>query len=208
MGNPKYKNGFDFTLHPKTLDLPLNWKKPRKIFVNSMSDLFHESMPFDFLKRCFDVMVEANWHVFQILTKRPHRIQAFAEVFGRFPDHIWIGTSVELAMFKSRIDLLRRTPVRIKFVSFEPLLGPLGKVDLTDISWAIVGGESGPNHRPIREEWVRDIKRQCSEQGVAFFFKQWGGRTPKSGGRLLDGREWSQYPENHVELAELPLATQ
>ena len=208
MGNPKYRNGFDFTTHSRTLDLPLKWKKPRKIFVNSMSDLFHESMPLDFLKRCFDVMVEANWHVFQILTKRPQRLQSFAQAYGRLPDHVWIGTSVELAMFKKRIDLLRETLAKIRFVSFEPLLGPLGEIDLTGISWAIVGGESGPNHRPVQSDWVKDIRRQCFKQGVAFFFKQWGGRTPKSGGRLLDGREWNQYPSSQGQPMTLPLALQ
>jgi len=153
-----------------------------------MSDLFHESMPEDFLKTCFDVMERANWHVYQILTKRPHRMLSFVKNYGEVPDHIWLGTSVELAMYKPRIEILKEVPARTKFISFEPLLGPIGEVDLGGISSAIVGGESGPGHRSIRAEWVREIQRQCNRQSVAFFFKQWGGRTAKSGGRVLDGR--------------------
>jgi protein gp37 len=206
MGNRKYKNGFRFTLHKNAIELPLRWKRPRKIFVNSMSDLFHESMPHDFLRSCFEVMEKADWHVYQILTKRPDRMLAFAEDYGEFPDHIWLGTSVELAMYKSRIETLKQIPVGVKFISFEPLLGPIGEVDLTGISWAIVGGESGPNHRPIEGKWVREIRETCRNQGVAFFFKQWGGRTPKSGGRTLDGREWNEYPMGNGGV-DLPLAT-
>lgn len=195
MGNPKYKNGFDFTLQPYALDLPLRWKEPRKIFVNSMSDLFHELMPDEYLDMCFDVMEEADWHIFQILTKRPERMARFAKRYGKIPDHIWMGTSVELALYKDRIDLLRQVNARIRFISFEPLLGPIGKVNLRGISWAIVGGESGPNHRPIQRDWVRELRGQCVAQRVAFFFKQWGGITPKSGGRRLDGRFWNEYPD-------------
>lgn len=204
MGNPKYRRGFRFTLHYDALDLPLRWKTPRKIFVNSMSDLFHESMPDNFLLDCFDTMLKANWHVYQILTKRPDRMLSFARSWGPMPAHIWVGTSVELAMFRSRVDTLRKVPASVRFISFEPLLGPIGKVDLEAMAWAIVGGESGPGHRPISAEWVRDLRRQCHDQGVAFFFKQWGGRTAKSGGRLLDGREWNEYPISHDSL-ELPL---
>ncbi len=204
MGNPKYQRGFRFITHPDAVNLPLTWRSPRKIFVNSMSDLFHESMPENFLEKCFNVMKEADWHVYQILTKRPVRMLSFAKSHQPIPDHIWLGTSVELGMYKNRIDLLRKVPVSVRFVSFEPLLGPIGVADLGGIAWAIVGGESGPNHRPIREEWVQDIKRQCEQQGVAFFFKQWGGRTAKSGGRMLDGREWNEYPRSNDSL-ELPL---
>lgn len=207
MGNPKYSHGFRFTLHRGALDLPIRWKRPRKIFVNSMSDLFHESMPEAFLRKCFGVMEKADWHVYQILTKRPHRMLSFVKDYGGVPDHIWLGTSVELAMYKTRVDLLKKVPAKIKFVSFEPLLGPIGDVDLTGISWAIVGGESGPNHRPIRAEWVRELRKNCKRSGVAFFFKQWGGRTAKSGGRILDGREWNEYPANTNSLLELPLAS-
>jgi protein gp37 len=206
MGNPKYKRGFHFTLHKNALDLPMTWKKPRKIFVNSMSDLFHESMAPDFLERCFEVMEKADWHVYQILTKRPHRMLSFAKDYGKIPDHIWLGTSVELAMYKPRIGTLKQVPAKTKFISFEPLLGPIGEVDLREISWAIVGGESGPAHRSIKVEWVREIREQCQLQGVAFFFKQWGGRTAKAGGRTLDGREWNEYPDFNFQTLELPLA--
>jgi protein gp37 len=170
-----------------------------------MSDLFHEGMPNDFLKTCFGVMEKANWHVYQILTKRPDRMLSFAQEYGEVPDHVWLGTSVELAMYKSRIDILRHVPAKVKFISFEPLLGPMGEVDLNGISWAIIGGESGPNHRPVKEDWIRGIQTQCKQQGVAFFFKQWGGRTPKSGGRILDGREWNEYPSDAHSSLELPL---
>ena len=206
MGNTKYKNGFEFTPHYDAIDLPLKWRRPRKIFVNSMSDLFHESMPDEFLGRCFDTMEKANWHVYQILTKRPGRMLEFSENYGEVPDHVWLGTSVELAMYKSRIEILKEIPVKVRFISFEPLLGPIGEVDLRGISWAIVGGESGPNHRPIEREWVREIKRTCRKQDVAFFFKQWGGLTPKSGGRVLDGKEWNEYPIIENEGMNLPLA--
>ncbi len=195
MGNPKYKNGFEFTLQPAALDLPLKWKESRKIFVNSMSDLFHESMPDYYLEKCFEVMEEASQHIYQILTKRPERMLRFAESYGRIPDHVWLGTSCEMALYKKRIDLLRKVDVRIRFVSFEPLLGPIGDVNLEGIAWAIVGGESGPHHRPIEREWVRELRKQCVANKVAFFFKQWGGPTPKAGGRTLDGRIWSQYPD-------------
>ncbi len=200
MGNPKYKNGFRFITHPDALDLPLKWKTSKKIFVNSMSDLFHENMPQAFLKRCFDVMEQADWHIYQILTKRPERMQSFVREYGHVPGHIWLGTSVEMAMYKSRIEILKQVDCNIKFISFEPLVGAVGEVDLSGISWAIAGGESGPNHRPILREWVREIRDQCGEQGVSFFFKQWGGITPKSGGRRLDGREWNEYPQMELPL--------
>jgi protein gp37 len=195
MGNPKYKNGFKFTLHEDALDLPLRWKRPRKIFVNSMSDLFHERMPDDFLENCFDVMASANWHIFQVLTKRPERMLKFVRTYGTIPEHIWLGASVELDIYNSRIETLRKVPCKVRFVSFEPLLGSIGKVNLRGISWAIVGGESGPNYRPTREEWVREIQLQCKQQDVAFFFKQWGGPRPKSGGRTFAGKEWDEYPK-------------
>ena len=194
MGNPKYTKGFEFTLHEDALDIPLKWRTPRKIFVNSMSDLFHEEMPDDFLDQCFEVMIEADWHMYQILTKRPARMLTFAKRFGKIPDHVWMGTSVESELYAPRIDILRKVPCKIRFVSFEPLLGSVGKVNLSGISWAIVGGESGPGHREIKPEWIREIRHQCKQQKVAFFFKQWGGKTPKSGGRELDGREWDEYP--------------
>jgi protein gp37 len=194
MGNPKYRNGFKFTVQRDALDLPLHWKEPRKIFVNSMSDLFHERMPFNYLVGCFEVMKKANWHIYQILTKRPERMQEFVEAYGEIPEHIWLGTSCEMSLYKKRIAILQNIDVKTRFISFEPLIGPIGKVDLSGISWAIAGGESGPSHRPISPDWVREIRDQCKKQGVAFFFKQWGGHTPKAGGRELDGRTWDEYP--------------
>jgi len=151
-------------------------------------------MPDDYLDQCFEVMGKADWHVYQILTKRPERLVRYAKRHGKFPAHIWLGTSVEMALYKSRIDLLRQVDASIRFISFEPLVGPIGKVNLKGISWAIVGGESGPNHRPIKIEWVRDLRDECVAHKTAFFFKQWGGPTPKSGGRKLDGRDWNEYP--------------
>lgn len=209
MGSRRYRNGFAVTLHPEALEQPLRWREPRRIFVNSMSDLFHGSVPRSFIDQVFDVMERAPWHVFQILTKRPGRMAAyvtgFAEVDGRsvrvpkypgrtVPANVWLGTSVEDDRVLDRIDHLRRIPGPVRFLSCEPLIGPLSRLDLTNIDWVIVGGESGPNHRPIRREWVRQIRRQCREQRVAFFFKQWGGPTPKSGGRQLDGRLYDEMP--------------
>jgi protein gp37 len=147
------------------------------IFVNSMSDLFHESLPFDFIKSCFETMMKVNWHTYQVLTKRPSRMLQFTKMLDRIPDHIWLGTTVELPIYKSRIDLLRQVNVSVRFVSFEPLLGSLGKLDLRGISWTIVGGESGPRHRPVDPDWVGEIRDQCIEQNVSFFFKQWGGHS-------------------------------
>lgn len=208
MGNPKYQNGFNFTLQPSALELPLKWKERRKIFVNSMSDLFHEKMPDDYLEQCFEVMEKAYWHTYQILTKRPERMLRFTKKYGKIPDHIWLGTSVEMRLYKYRIDILKQVDVKFRFISFEPLLGSIGRVDLTGISWAIVGGESGPNHRLIKPEWVRELRDQCLEDGVAFFFKQWGGARPKSNGRRLDGKYWDQYPTyvpNHSGRRVVPV---
>jgi protein gp37 len=202
MGNPKYKNGFKFTVHRDALDLPLSWARPRKIFVNSMSDLFHEQMPESYLDECFAVMEKANWHVFQVLTKRPKKMVQYSRRRGNIPANVWLGTSVELASFKYRLDLLREVPAKVRFVSFEPLLGPLGRLNLDGISWAIVGGESGPNHRPIDPKWVREIRDQCLSAGVAFFFKQWGGPHPTSGGRELDDRFWDEFPPEIVQFTE------
>lgn len=199
MGNPKYTNGFRFILHQDALDIPLKWHKPKKIFVNSMSDLFHELMPEDFLEKCFDIMTRADWHVYQILTKRPEKMLSFTKQYGKIPDHIWLGTSVESALYKHRIEILRNVPAKTRFVSFEPLLGSLGELDLSGISWAIVGGESGPHFRKIEVDWIREIRKQCKKQGVAFFFKQWGGIRPKSGGRILDGKEWNEYPKQNIK---------
>lgn len=205
MGSPRYQidgpdgPGFGLTLHADKLEEPLGWRKPRRVFVDSMSDLFHPGIPEDFLRDVFDVMARAPQHRFQILTKRPARM---AEVITRLLSaggghplaNVWLGTSVESVGYLSRIDALRRTPAAVRFLSLEPLLGRLPGLCLTDIDWVIVGGESGPGHRPIDPEWVRQIRDRCLEEGVAFFFKQWGGRTPKAGGRLLDGRTWDQMP--------------
>jgi protein gp37 len=195
-GHP-FENGFDLTLRPERLTQPLQWRQPQRIFVNSMSDLFHKEVPRAFIDAVFDTMEAAHWHTFQVLTKRSSLMarylnQRYGE--GVAPAHIWLGVSVEDAKNTLRLRHLRAARATIKFVSFEPLLGSVGKVDLTGIDWAIVGGESGPYARPMAEEWVLEIHDLCRVANVAFFFKQWGGIRPKSGGRVLNGREWNQYP--------------
>jgi len=179
----------------RTLQSPLTWSRPQRIFVNSMSDLFHENVSLDFIRKIWHVMEQAHWHTFQILTKRPFRMRDVVvhQKLTGLPN-VWLGTSVESADYVWRIDLLRETPASIRFISFEPLIGPVSRVDLTGIDWAIVGGESGPAARPIRSEWVRELKTACGEQRVAFFFKQWGGTRKKKTGRVLDGQTWDQYP--------------
>jgi len=198
MGNLRYRNGFAVTLHPDQLTLPLRWTQPRMIFVNSMSDLFHEDIPEDFIRRVFDVMVQANWHVFQILTKRAQRLEDLAPRLP-WPPNVWQGISIENSRYTWRVAHLQHVPAAVRFLSVEPLLGPIPHLPLDDIHWVIVGGESGPRHRVVDPTWVRDIRRQCKTAGVAFFFKQWGGHTSKAGGRLLDGREWHEMP--HAPLA-------
>jgi protein gp37 len=193
-----YEQGFDMRLWPERIDQPLRWKRPRQIFVNSMSDLFHPEVPDEFIAEVFATMVEADWHVFQILTKRPERLLELADELP-WPPHIWMGVSIENRRFVHRADLLREVPAAIRFISAEPLLGPLEGLDLTDIHWLIAGGESGAGHRPIREEWVLDLRDRCEDAGVAFFFKQWGGFRPKSNGRLLEGREWNAMPMSSEE---------
>lgn len=195
-GHP-YEQGFDLRIWPSRLEQPSKWKKPRMVFVNSMSDLFHKSVDRKFIDQVFDCMEEANWHVYQILTKRSSLMRSY--IRGRYsekqvPSHIWLGVSVEDAAHTSRISHLRSVNSAGRFVSFEPLLGPIGKVDLSGIAWAIVGGESGPRARPMRANWAIELKNQCIAANVAFFFKQWGGARPKSGGRQLEGREWSDFP--------------
>jgi protein gp37 len=195
-GHP-FMNGFDLTLRPERLDHPLTWRKPRMVFVNSMSDLFHKEVPVAFISRVFDTMERAHWHTFQVLTKRSSLMRNFLRHrYGgsRAPLHIWLGVSVEDGARKSRIRHLQDAPVGVRFLSIEPLIAPVGKLDLSGIAWVIVGGESGPSAREMRPEWVREIRDQCLAQHVAFFFKQWGGMRPKSGGRELDGREWSDFP--------------
>jgi protein gp37 len=193
MGQANYANGFTVTLHDHMLAHPLRWKKPRTIFVNSMSDLFHESVPLEFIQRVFDVMRRAPQHRFQVLTKRSARL---AEVHAElpWPVNVWMGVSVESAVVVDRVDDLRRVPAHTRFLSLEPLLGPLGELDLTGIHWVIVGGESGPRARPVREEWVREIRDACLTAHVPFFFKQWGGRNKKRAGRVLDGAVWDELP--------------
>jgi protein gp37 len=193
MGNVRYRDGFKLTLHPDQLTLPLRWKDPRRIFVNSMSDLFHENVPEEFIRRAFEVMAQARHHVFQVLTKRSKRLAELAPRLP-WPTNVWQGVSVENARYTSRVADLVKVPAAVRFLSVEPLLGPITDLPLDGIAWVIVGGESGPGHRPIRPEWVRSIRDQCAQAGAAFFFKQWGGRTPKSGGRVLDGHEWSEMP--------------
>jgi protein gp37 len=193
MGQPNYAKGFRVALHEHALDLPLRWKKPQMIFVNSMSDLFHKSVPFDFIRRAFDVMRRAHWHRFQVLTKRSERLAQLASRLS-WASHIWAGVSVENSDYAFRIDHLREVPAAVRFVSLEPLLGPLPLLDLRGIDWVIVGGESGPKARPMEQSWVVDVRRQCWHAGVPFFFKQWGGVNKKKAGRLLDGRTWDEMP--------------
>jgi protein gp37 len=193
MGNPSYKNGFSVSLHEDMLELPFRWKKPQAIFVNSMSDLFHEDIPVEFIERIFNTMRQAKWHRFQILTKRAERM---LELSPQLPwaRNIWMGVTVESSNHVSRIENLKKTGASVKFLSLEPLLGPLPNLQLNGIDWVIVGGESGPRARPIYEEWVIDIKNQCQKQEVPFFFKQWGGTNKKKAGRILEGRTWSETP--------------
>jgi protein gp37 len=198
MGQRNYANGFDLTLQPQALELPLRWKNSQRIFVNSMSDLFHDAVPLDFIQRVFDVMRRAYWHDFQVLTKRAERLESLSPSLNWTPN-IWMGVSVENAQYKSRIDFLRRTGAAVKFLSIEPLLGPVGKMDLSRINWVIVGGESGPGARPMRREWVVDIRRQCRADHVAFFFKQWGGVNKKKTGRVLDGRTYDEMPSTPLQ---------
>jgi protein gp37 len=191
-GHP-YEQGFDLRLWPERLEVPLRWRRPRTIFVNSMSDLFHEAIPPAYIAEVFEVMQRADWHVFQILTKRPERLEALAHELP-WPPNVWMGVSIENRRFVHRADNLRRTPAQTKFISAEPLLGPLEGLDLSGIDWLIAGGESGPRHRPMRIEWARDLRDRCVEGNVAFFFKQWGGIRSKTGGRMLEGRTWDELP--------------
>ena len=199
-GHP-FETGFDLRLRPERIEQPKRWRRPRLIFVNSMSDLFHKNIPTDYVNRVFDTMETADWHVYQVLTKRSSLMRNF--VNRRYPDrsapsHIWLGVSIENTSAMSRLQHLKQTNAFIRFVSFEPLLAPLGMVDLSSIHWVIAGGESGPGARPIDIRWLREIRDCCQNQQVAFFFKQWGGRTPKDGGNMLDGRQWLEYPDAGV----------
>ncbi|MFN8533065.1 MAG: phage Gp37/Gp68 family protein [Dehalococcoidia bacterium] len=194
VANHPYQQGFDLRLWESRLELPLSWRRPRRIFVNSMSDLFHPEVPDDFIRRIFDVMLRADQHIFQVLTKRPARMARLAPSLP-WPSNIWAGTSVELNRFAWRANRhLRRVPSAVRFVSAEPLLGPLPSLQLDHLHWLITGGESGPRARPVESDWVRDLRDRSTANGVAFFHKQWGGRTSKAGGRELDGRTWDQLP--------------
>ena len=193
MGQRRYANGFAVTLHQDILELPLVWKKPRLVFVNSMSDLFHEKVPVSFIRDAFDVMRKASWHEFQVLTKRSERM---LELLGSIdlPANVWMGVSVENQDYSFRVSHLLETNAEVRFLSLEPLLGPLPDLNLHGIDWVIVGGESGTGARKMNEDWVLQIKRQCHEFDVPFFFKQWGGVNKKKTGRLLQGRTWDMYP--------------
>jgi protein gp37 len=199
MGQANYTNGFKLTIHENVLNLPLRWNKPQVIFVNSMSDLFHEDVPVDFMLKVFAVMKEAEWHTFQVLTKRSKRLLELNDVIN-WPDNVWMGVSVENADYVYRIRHLQQTGAKTRFLSLEPLIGPLPELGLDGIDWVIAGGESGPGARPIMEQWVVDIRDQCLSAGVPFFFKQWGGVRKKKNGRLLQGRTWDDMPLNPKAL--------
>ncbi len=209
MGAEKYQNdgdprtsgpGFGVTVHPDALLTPYTWKQPKIVFVNSMSDLFHAKVPLDFVRQVFAVIADTPQHTYQVLTKRSARLRKVADQLD-WPDNLWIGVSVENEAAMSRMDALRRVPAAVKFLSCEPLLGPLPQINLDGIDWVIAGGESGPNHRPIQAEWVTDVRDACQVGGVPFFFKQWGGRTPKAGGRTLEGMVWDEMPARPLALA-------
>ena len=193
MGQKNYRNGFKLTCHPESLNLPLCWKKPQVIFVNSMSDLFHEGVPLEFIEAVFSTMRQADYHLFQVLTKRSERLAELSPILD-WPENVWMGVTVESPEYRNRIDNLRSTSACIKFLSLEPLLDDLGNLDLLGIDWVIVGGESGPSARPMNIDWVRNIRDQSLDQQVPFFFKQWGGVHKKKAGRILDGRTWDQMP--------------
>jgi len=195
-GHP-YEQGFDLRLWPDRLMLPLTWKKPRTVFVNSMSDLFHEAVPLPFIQEVFRTMGTASWHTFQILTKRSERLAELAASLN-WPPNVWMGVSIESADYQWRADHLRDLPAALRFLSLEPLLGPLSNLDLSGIHWVIVGGESGAGARPIEADWVREIRTKCYRQGVPFFFKQWGGVQKKRNGRALDGQTWDGMPKEHL----------
>lgn len=199
MGVEKYKDNFDIRTHETSLSIPYTWKNSKVVFVNSMSDLFHKDIPLEFIKKVFNVMNENPQHVFQILTKRAERLFELHQ-YLKWTHNIWMGVSVENDKVRNRVDFLRETNARVKFLSLEPLIGPLQDINLKEIDWVIVGGESGHKPRPMKPEWVLDIKEQCSKNEVAFFFKQWGGKNKKAAGRILNGRTYDEMPE--IELQQ------
>jgi protein gp37 len=202
MGQANYRNGFELTLHPRMLELPLHWKKPKRIFVNSMSDLFHEDVPLSYIQKVFAIMGQARWHQYQVLTKRSDRLLELSTMLQWAPQ-IWMGVSVENYKYLHRIDDLRRTEAHVKFLSLEPLLGPLRELELRGIDWVIAGGESGPGARRVDSAWVTSIRDQCEQAAVPFFFKQWGGVHKKKTGRELEGRTWDGMPVNGSALVVL-----
>jgi protein gp37 len=199
MGQPNYRNGFDLTLQPGMLKRPLRWKKPRLIFVNSMSDLFHRDVPLGYIQNVFNVMRHAHWHEFQVLTKRADRLQQLSSQLI-WPENVWMGVSVENQVFTPRFAHLQATKANVKFLSIEPLIGEISQLDLKGIHWVIVGGESGPGARPMKRQWVIRIRDMCKAANVPFFFKQWGGVNKKKAGRLLDGRFWNEMPDRAMNL--------
>ena len=199
MGSRSYQNGFDLTIHEHLFEAPLGWRKPRVIFVNSMSDLLHPSVPDPVILKLIEVMRTAHWHTFQILTKRADRLRELGSVID-WPSNVWMGVSVESQRYVSRVEALRQTPARVRFLSCEPLIGEISSMDLTGIDWVIVGGESGPGARPMSKEWVLFIRDLCAQKRVAFFFKQWGGTKKKRTGRLLDGRTYDQMPTQFSQI--------
>ena len=197
MGTRGYENGFEVTLHPHALEKPLKMKKPQVIFVNSMSDIFHEKIPDAYIEQMFEVMNRAHWHTFQVLTKRPERLDQIAHKL-EWSENIWMGVTIEANQYAERADHLRRCPARIKFLSLEPLIDSVDQIDYTGIDWVIVGGESGPGARIMRKEWVTDVRDRCQKEGIDFFFKQWGGVNKKKAGRELDGHYYDEMPALYV----------
>lgn len=193
MGNRNYKNGFSVTMHRHALDIPLKWKKPKMVFVNSMSDLFHPEVTLDFIEKIFHVIENTPQHTYQVLTKMSERLTEIQEKL-RWPDNLWLGVSIENEECSFRVNHLLKTNARVKFISFEPLIGPVDSVQLEGIDWVIVGGESGPGARPMKQEWVDKIKIECQKKDIPFFFKQWGGFNKKKNGRVLDGKTWDEMP--------------
>lgn len=202
MGNKNYENGFDVTLQPHMLDLPIGWKAPRQIFVNSMSDLFHEKIPLSYIQKVFAVMRQASQHTFQVLTKRSHLLLKYDSEI-KWPENVWMGVTVESRDVVRRIDELRATGAAVKFLSCEPLLSSLGQINLTGIDWLIAGGESGPGARPMQQRWVTELRDHCERADVAFFFKQWGGTNKKKTGRLLEGKLWNEFPVSTPALCSV-----